>query len=141
MRMRFLNDRIVTPSTSTSTISNGAALGEQRRLDAREIFGHVAARPSGHAAKPYSRGMTACRRSAISCAQSRNTSRSPPAGSSTSSPRFELDLVQLHRREPVDERRAVVGQVAREPLQRRGARRGAWDARAASTPRARARAR
>ena len=67
--------------------------------------------------------MTWCSRSAISRAQARNTSTSPPAGSTHVFPWLERDLVQPHAREPLEERRAVVGKVTREPLQRRRTRR------------------
>src|SRR5450755_3639624 len=119
VRIRFLNERMVTPPTSTSTISNGppgasnVASTRASSSGTRTVVTRQTLQPRDYGVQELGDLLRALQEH-VEIATGRI--QDVFVG-------LELHLVQAHRAEPIGERSAVVGKVARETFQCGGARR------------------
>src|SRR5438034_10647016 len=122
--MRFLKERIVAPSTSTSTISNGAPsasnVASTRAISSGTSLSGTPTDATRETLQPRYDGMQEL--GDLSRAVDEHVEVAA-RGVEHVFARLEIDLVQAHPRQPIGERRAVVRKVARQTLERRRARR------------------
>src|ERR1700686_3876507 len=119
VRMRFLNERMVTPPTSTSTISNappGASNVASTRASSsgtRTVVTRQTLQPRNDDVQERGDLLRALEEHVEVAARGVHDVFSG----------LELDLVQAHSGQPIGERSAVVGKVAREAFEGGRARR------------------